>query len=417
MPRVDLLVVNASELATLRGPARARRRKELRNLAITNDGAVAIRDGLVVATGRSSTLRRRYSATRTLDAENRAVLPGFVDAHTHLPFAGSRAFEIDLKLAGVPYLEILRRGGGIHRTVRDTRQASLADLTRLVRERARTMLAWGTTTAEAKSGYGLDAKNELKQLRAVRDASRRVAIEFVPTLLAAHAVPQEHARDRAGYIRSILDEIIPQVADAHLAEFCDVFLEQDVFTRDETVSILAAGAANGLTPKVHADEFTNQRGAELAATIGCATADHLLRVSRRGITALARAATVAVLLPGVTVTSFLDRYAPARALIDGGAAVALGTDFNPNCHVLTMPTVLQWATQHLRMTPAEAITAATVNAAHALHRPDRGTLVAGQRADFLVLRYESLLDLVYRVGPNPVAETVARGRPENIENT
>lgn len=396
---------------TLRGPRAPRRRRAPRNLGIVRDGAVAVRDGRIVAVGRTSALRSRFRARSTLDAEGSAVLPGFVDAHTHLPFAGTREFELPMKLAGRSYLQILRTGGGIHYTVQETRKAAQADLVRLMLPRLATMLAWGTTTAEAKSGYGLSLAGELRQLRALQDVERRQPVELVRTLLAAHVVPREYARDRRAYVDLVVQRILPRVVDAGLAEYCDAFLERGAFTLTECRRILSRARQMGLMTRLHADEFSNRGGAQLAARLGCASAEHLLHVSPAGIRALGGSPTIALLLPGVSVTGLLGRFAPARRLIDAGAAVALGSDFNPNCHVATMPTIIQWACYHLRMTPAEAITAATFNAACAVGRSDRvGSIEVGKQADLVVLRTPSHLDVVYRVGENPVRQVVKAGR-------
>lgn len=411
MPRADLLVKHAGQLLTMRGPDRPRRGAELSQLGLVRDGALAIRAGRILAAGRTREVASRFRAARVLDAEGGVVMPGFVDAHTHLPFVGTREFELPLKLAGRSYLEILRAGGGIHHTVKRTRMASRAELVAAMRPRLATMLAWGTTTAEAKSGYGLRIGDEVKQLEAVARAGREQPVELVPTLLAAHVVPPEFQRRRSAYVDEIVRRMLPLVARRSLAEFCDAFLEQGAFRPPECARILRAAKQNGLGTRLHADEFTNRRGAELAARLGCDSAEHLLRVSARGVRALARSETIAVLLPGVSITGLLGRFAPARALVDAGAAVALGTDFNPNCHVLTMPTVLQWAVFHLRLRPEEALVAATVNAAAAVGRLDRlGTLTPGKQADVLILHHEDYLDAVYRVGENPVAAVLKAGR-------
>lgn len=410
MAHADLLVTHASRLWTFAGPARARRRRELAASGEVRDGALAVRDGRIVAVGPTREVRTKFSAPEELDVENRAVLPGFVDAHTHLPFAGSRAFELEMKLAGRSYLEILRAGGGIHRTVRDTRAASQDDLVKLVAGRLDTMLRWGTTTVEAKSGYGLDAPNELKQLKALKKASSTRPVDVVQTFLGAHVVPEEYSKRRRAYVALLAKELIPRVAREGLAEYCDAFLESSAFTAGECATILGAAKKAGLGLKLHADEFTNKKGAELAARLGCVSAEHLLKVSASGVRALARSETVAVLLPGVSVTGMLDAFAPARSLVDGGAAVALGTDLNPNCNVLTMPTVLQWAVYHLRLTPAEAVAAGTVNAAYAVGRGrDVGSLEVGKKADLVILDAEDPLDLVYRIGVNPVWRVAKAG--------
>lgn len=410
MVRADLLLVHAGEMATLRGPRRPRRGRELHELGLVSDGALAVRGGRILAVGTTQQIRTKYEAPTVLDAEGSAVVPGFVDPHTHLPFAGTRGFELEWKLAGKSYLEILRDGGGIHYTVERTREATLSELVRLMRDRLATMLAWGTTTAEAKSGYGLTPADEIKQLQAVKLAAAQQPVDLVPTFLGAHVVPREHERDRQTYLREILRDMLPRIAKHQLAEYCDAFLEEGAFTVEECRRILTAARRLGLGTKLHADEFTNRKGAELASRLHCTSTEHLLKVSSAGIRALARSKTISVLLPGVSVTGFLRDFAPGRALIDAGAAVALGTDFNPNCHVLSMPTVLQWAVYHLRLHPAEALVAATINAAYAIGRADRvGSLEVGKSADFLVLEQETITDLAYRIGENPVRSVAKAG--------
>jgi imidazolonepropionase len=409
--RADLLIVNAGAVATLSGAPGLRRRRALGEAGLVRNGAIAVRDGKVLAVGTARAIRAKYSSKAQVDADGGLVTPGFVDPHTHLPFAGNRAFELPLKLAGRSYEEILRAGGGIHRTVKDTRAASQAELVRLLRRRQRTMLAWGTTTAEAKSGYGLNAPTELKQLRAVVEASDPAGVELVPTFLGAHAVPTDAKGGRAGWVQEICGSLIPQVAKEGLAEFVDVFLERSAYDREESREILRTARRHGLGMKLHADEFTNLRGAETAAGLGTTSAEHLLQISKRGIQHLARRKTVAVLLPGVAALGFLDSQAPARAMVDAGVAVALGSDFNPNCPVLTMPTVLQWGVYELRLTPSEALAACTTNAAHAIGRGDRiGRIEPGYQADILVHRVPSVDELAYWVGPNPVRTVVKNGR-------
>ncbi|MBI2078324.1 MAG: imidazolonepropionase [Euryarchaeota archaeon] len=409
--KVDLLLTRAGHVATLRGPRGPKRGRGLRGPGLVAGGAVAVRDGRVVDVGPTPRLRARYQAATVLDAEGGLVTPGFVDPHNHLPFAGNRAFELRLKLAGKSYESILKAGGGILRTIRDTQGATLSELTRLVRERARTMLAWGTTTSEAKSGYGRDWPHERKQLEAVRRASDPHGVELVPTFLGAHAVPPRPPGGRAAWVRRIAHDMVPAVAKARLADFVDVFLDRAAYTREEARIVLDQARRHGLRTKLHADEFTNQRAAELGAETGATSCDHLLRVSKRGIARLAASSSVAVLLPGVAALGFLDSQAPARALVEAGAAVALGTDFNPNCPVLTMPTVLQWGVYELRLTPEEALAACTTNAAHALGRGNEvGRIEKGYQADLLVHDVASVEELAYWVGQNPVRAVVKRGK-------
>lgn len=411
MPNADLVLVNASKVVTMRGAQVPRRGRTMQALGAVDNGAIAIGQGRILDVGTTSALKRRYRGSPMTDLEQRVALPGFVDAHTHLPVAGSRAFELDLKLQGKSYLDILRAGGGIHNSVQATRRATRQQLARVAQERMDTMLAWGTTTAEAKSGYGLDWATERKQLLAVRDADKAHPVDLVPTYLGAHVVPREFEDDRQAYVDQIVAHHLPRVAGQELALFCDAFLEENAFTRGECQRILTAAKDLGLKTKLHADEFTNQRGAQLAAQLGCTSTDHLLKVSKPGIRALAESDTIAVLSPAVCVASFIDDFAPARQLLQEGAAVALGTDFNPNCHTLSMPHVIRLAVHHLRMRPAQALVAATINAAHAIGRADTvGSLEPGKRADVAVLAYESLEELAYRQDENPIHDVYKAGR-------
>lgn len=395
----------------MRGEHGPQRGKRFGSLGIVENGAVAIRDGRIVEVGPTPRLRAKYDADQLIDAEGGLVTPGFVDPHTHLPFAGDRSFELKLKLSGKSYLDILKAGGGIRHTVRATRNASLNELTKLTRERARLMLAWGTTTAEAKSGYGLNWPDEKKQLLAIRNANARDVPELVPTFLGAHVIPTDAKGGRSGWMKQLVSRMIPAVSKGRLAEFCDVFLDQGAYTRAEAKRILEAARASGLSMKLHADEFENRQGAELAAELGVISCEHLLQVSSAGIKALSQSPSVAVLLPGVAALGFLETQAPARKLVDAGAAVAIGTDFNPNCPVLTMPTVLQWAVFELRLTPGEALVAATTNAAYALGRGDKvGRLEPGYGANVLIHQHASVDELAYWVGPNPVKHVILGGR-------
>jgi imidazolonepropionase len=407
----ELLIVNSSAVATMRGPAGPRRKRDLSDVGLLKNGAVAVGQGRILAVGTTREIRSKYSCRNIVDAEGGLVTPGFVDPHTHLPFAGNRAFELTLKLEGRSYNDILEAGGGIHRTVKDTRAAAKGQLVRLVKERAKTMLAWGTTTAEAKSGYGLSWEHEKKQLAAIAAADDPTGLELVPTFLGAHVVPTDAPGGREGWVDDLVDRMIPAVRAGRLAEFVDVFLESSAFTRDEATRILRAAKKHGLGLKLHADEFSNQKGAELAAELGTRSAEHLLEISSAGIQRLAGSDTIACLLPGVAALGFLEHQAPARTMVDAGVAVALGTDFNPNCPVLTMPTVLQWGVYQLRLTPEEALAASTVNAAEAVGRGDRiGRIQPGHQADLLVHQYPSVEELAYWTGPNPVRTVIKRGR-------
>jgi imidazolonepropionase len=328
-----------------------------------------------------------------------------------LPWAGSREEEFARRLGGASYQEIAAGGGGILSTVRATREASEEQLVELVRQRLDRMLAWGTTTAEAKSGYGLSLADELKQLGAIRSASRQHAVDLVPTLMAAHEVPPEHRGRRARFLDLICQEIIPATAESGLARFCDVFCERGVFSAQESRQVLEAGIAHGLAPRLHADEFADSGGAQLAAELGALSADHLIAVSDAGIEALAAAGVTAVLLPGTSFFLMKHTYAPARRLVEAGVPVALATDCNPgSCHTESMPMIFVLAVFELGLTIEEALTAATLNAACCLGLGESlGTVEEGKRADLVVLEAPNLLHLAYHFGINPVAAVIKGG--------
>jgi len=402
MEPVDLLVTNASELVTLQGPNAPRVQEQLRKLSIIKKGSVAINHGRIVAVGRNL----RYKAKDTIEATGKLVMPGFVDPHTHVVFAGSREFELDLKLAGMSYMEILKRGGGIFSTVEQTRKASFESLIQQSEKRLDKMLAYGTTTCEAKTGYGLDVNTELKQLRVQQKLKETHPIDIVSTFLGAHAVPKGQRAEQ--YVRMIIDEMLPRVKK--LAEFCDVFCEQGVFTVPQTKKILEAGKQQGLTPKLHADEIVDTGGARLAADVGAISADHLLMSSETGLRAMAKNNVVGVLLPGTSFSLMQQRYAPARRIIDLGVPVALATDLNPNCWTESMQGIIQLACLCMRMTPAEAITAATMNAACAIGRQHVvGSLEPGKQADLVVLDCPNHGFLPYHFGVNLVDVVIKKG--------
>ena len=347
-----------------------------------------------------------------LDGRGGTLVPGFVDPHTHLPWAGSREEEFAQRLAGRSYQEIAAAGGGILSTVRATRAAGEEELAALVRRRMDRMLAWGTTTAEAKSGYGLTRADELKQLRAIARAAADHAVDLVPTLLAAHEVPPEHRGARERYLDLVCEEIVPAAAEAGLARFCDVFCEHGVFTVEESRRVLAAGARHGLLPRLHADEFVDSGAAALAAELGALSADHLMAVSPQGIEALAAAGVTAVLLPGTSFFLMKHVWAPARRLVEAGVPVALATDCNPGSSFTeSMPMILTLAVFELRLSIEEALTAATLNAACSLGLgAEVGSVEEGKRADLVLLDAPNLLHLAYHYGINPVAAVVKDGR-------
>lgn len=409
----DLLIVHASELVTLRGPRRARAKAEMSDLAIIRDGAVAVSGGVIVDVGRTDSVLKEHGAgdVEIIDATDRTVLPGFVDPHTHLVYAGSREFELELKARGKGYLEILQEGGGILRTVSDTRLASPGTLFKESAKRLESMISHGTTTVEAKSGYGLDRTVELRLLETARKLGDEYPVTIVPTYLGAHAVPPEFAGRTDGYVDFMISEVLPEVAKRNLAEFCDVFCEKGVFDVDQSRKVLLAAKSLGMKLKVHADEMHSTGGAELAAEVGAVSADHLARPSDDGIMALARKDVMGVLLPGTSYSSMSKEYADGRRLIDLGVPIALGTDLNPNCWNESMQFTISLACHKMRMTPAEAVTASTINAAAALGLDKKvGTIERGKRADLIVLDIPGHAHLPYKFGTNLCSRVVKDGK-------
>lgn len=410
---VDLLVENAAQVATLSGPPGPRIGRAMRDAGAIEAASVAIHQGKIAAVGPAAEIRRQFRARKRIDASGKTVVPGFVDPHTHPVFSGTRESEFVARIEGKSYLEIAAAGGGILSSVRGVRGATQESLAESVRMRLDRFLALGTTTIEAKSGYGLSHEDEIKSLRALRDASRGHAVEVVATFLGAHEFPPEFRGEKRGeYIRLLRQKMIPEVAKKRLASFCDVFCEKGVFELEESRAILGEAKKRGLRVRVHADELFALGGAELAADLGAASADHLVQISDRGIRRLREAKVVAVLLPGTSYFLRLEKDAPARKLIEAGVAVAIGTDFNPGtCYTQSMPAILNLACVRLRMTPEEALAAATINAAHSLGLADKiGSIEAGKQADLLVCDLPNLRHLAYEFGRNPVEIVVKKGK-------
>ncbi|MCB1184780.1 imidazolonepropionase [bacterium] len=419
---IDLLVTNIGQLCTLDVPAAdargPRRRADMGLLGEVPDAALAVADGRVAGHGPEADLcaalwpdGKRPAGVTVIDAGGRAVIPGFVDPHTHAVFGRTRQDEYERRVKGETYLQIAAAGGGIHASVADTRTRSEEELTDLTVTRLREMQAWGTTTVEIKSGYGLTLDDELKMLRAARAAAERTGMRTVRTCLAAHEIPREYKDDRAAYVRLITEEILPRVAREKLAERCDVFCEPTVFDLEESVIILSRARDLGLRLTIHADELEAFGGAVLAARLGADSADHLIRIDEDGRRALRGASTVAVMLPGTVFTLGLKGYAPARAMVDEGCAVALASDFNPgSCPILAMPLIMAIACTQMRLTPAEALVGATLNSAWALGLQDEvGSLAPGKAADFLILDGDDHRLVPYRAGHNPVVRVFAGG--------
>lgn len=410
--KVDLLIVNANELVTLAGEnAKPRIGKQMRELGIIHNGSLAIKDGKIAAVGKTPEITRAFRAETVISADGKTVLPGFVDPHTHLVFAGSREDEFQMRVEGAYYMEILSAGGGILKTVRETRRASVDKLVDFGLKTLDVMLEYGTTTVEAKSGYGLTTKDELKLLEAIRRIAQLHAVDVVPTFMGAHAIPAEYKSAPSDYVNIVVEEMLPAVADKKLAEFCDVFCERGVFSLEQSKRILLAGKNYGLAPKIHADEMSMCGGTELAAEVEAVSAEHLLYASDEGIKAMANKGVIAVLLPAASFSLMSGRHADARKMIESGVPVALGTDFNPSCWVENMQLVTAFACYFLRLTPAEAITAATINAAHAIRRAHEiGSLEVGKKADVVVLDVPNHKFIGYRFGANLVDKVIKNGR-------
>ena len=408
-----LAIINCAQLVTLAGPERPRIGPEMRELGIIADGAILIREGLIEAVGSSAQIETQIDADAVvIDAGRRVVLAGFVDAHTHPVFAGTRAGEFEQRSLGATYQEIAARGGGIQSTVNQTRAASLNDLVTTGRRYAEWFLRGGTTTVEAKSGYGLSLEDETKILRAIKRLDEETPLRYVPTFLGAHTIPKEYAARRDEYISLIIDEMLPQVAREKLAEFADVFCEQNVFTTDESWKILSAARCHGLGLRIHADQLSLSGGARLAAELGTITADHLENTDTEGIAALKSAGVQPVLLPGSVYALGSSRYPAAREMIDAGLAVVLATDFNPGSSPTpSMPMILSLAATQMKMTPAESITAATINAAYSLNRGAQlGSLEPGKIADIVIHEHADYRDLAYFFGLESAYQVYCSGR-------
>lgn len=394
----SVLVVNCGQLLTLAGPARARVGSELSELGVLRDAAMHVVDGRIAAVGGYPELKAQVTANAVLvDAGGRVVMPGFVDAHTHLVFGGNRIGDFELRVGGKTYSEIAAAGGGIVSTIRQTRDASEEDLLRAAGRYAEWFLRGGTTTIEAKSGYGLSEEAELKILRVLRRLSAETPLEIVPTLLAAHTVPPEFRENRAEYVRLIVEKILPKVAEERLARYCDAFCDEHAFTLDETREVLSAAKRHGLELRVHVEQFAADGGAALAAELGAKTADHLECTREDGIAALKRAGVQPVLLPASVFALSRSEYPNARAMIAAGLAPVIATDFNPGSSpTVSMPLILSLAALYMRMLPAECIVASTFNAACSLGlERGIGSLEAGKRANFVIHECEDYRELCY----------------------
>ena len=412
----NLIVKNASELVTCSGFA-AKRGAEMSDLKIIPDGAVVVKEGIIEAVGPTQSIMSELEKTESdlsgfdiLDAKGRAVLPGFVDSHTHFVFGGYRAEEFSWRLRGDSYMEIMNRGGGIVNTVEATRKAAVEELVQSGIKRLDSMLSFGVTTVEGKSGYGLDRDTEIKQLEVMAHLDKIHYIDIAPTFLGAHAVPQSYKGKEDAFIEFMMSDVLPRVAEPNLAEFCDIFCEKNVFSVEQSRRLLSKANELGLKLKLHADEIVPTGGAELAAELGAVSADHLLQASEEGIRQMAAAGVVATLLPA-TAFSLKEPYARGRYMIDSNCAVALATDFNPgSCFTESIPLICALATLYMDITAEEAVTALTINAAAAINRANTiGSLDIGKNGDLAVLEYPSYKFIPYHIGINTVDKVVKKG--------
>ncbi|RLE04770.1 MAG: imidazolonepropionase [Candidatus Aminicenantes bacterium] len=414
MKKADIVLRRCRQVLTCAGPV-PKRGKDLADVGLLEDTSLAISGGEIIFLGPDEKLKATIeisSTTEVLEGEDFVVLPGFIDSHTHLPFAGSREEEFALRLQGYTYQELTARGMGIQTTVRATREISREELLQLCLKRCDSMLLHGTTTAEAKSGYGLNLEDELKQLEVIQEADRRHSLDLVATYLGAHEVPPEYKDKKAEYIDFLTEKVLPLVKEKNLARFVDVFCEEGVYSLAETRRIIRAAKELGLAVRIHADEFSPLGGAKLAVEEGAASADHLMAIDPEGIALLAESSTVATLLPVVPFFLMQEKKAPARELIEAGAVVAVASDFNPGSSMTeNMLLVIQMAVFLLKMKIEEAINAATINAAYSLGiSRTTGSLEVGKKADLLLCEVPNYLHLVYHLGVNPIRHVIKNGR-------
>ncbi len=407
-----MIIKNASELVTCKGKS-PKHGKEMSDIGIVKNGAVVIEDGRITDVGTTEDILQRYKENdfKILDASNKAVLPGFIDSHTHFIFGGYRADEFSWRLRGDSYMDIMNRGGGIVSTVKSTKEASLEELISNGKKRLDSMIGFGVTTVEGKSGYGLDLDTEIKQLEAMASLQKTHPVDIAPTFLGPHAVPKEYKGREDEFIDFQIEKVLPVVAEKNLAEFADIFCEKNVFSIGQSRKFLKKAAEYGLKSKIHADEIVQLGGAELAAELGAVSADHLLQASDKGIKAMAESGVISTLLPA-TAFCLKEEYARGRYMIDKGCAVALATDLNPgSCFTNSIPLIISLAALYMRMNIEEIITALTINAAAAVNRVDTiGSIEKGKKADIIILEYPSINFLPYHAGVNIVETVIKDGK-------
>ncbi|MFX0040668.1 MAG: imidazolonepropionase [Promethearchaeota archaeon] len=411
----DLVIFHSNELITMNTKYGAPRiGEDMSELAVINDGAIAVKDDRIIFIGTTDELLSKFEFGKIptkIDATNKLITPGFVDPHTHIIFEGSRENELSMKLEGKTYLEILALGGGILKTVRETRNAPIEKLVQNGKKILDKMISYGTTTIETKSGYGLTTESEIKQLEAIQILDEDHPIDIVPTFLGAHAVPPEYKDRTDKYVELIISEMIPKIAKEGLAKFCDVFCEKGIFSTKQTRKILKTAIRYGLKPQIHIDEIVDTNGALLASELRAIQTGHLLKSNDDGLKAMAEAGVIATLLPATPFCLMLNHYAPARKMIDLGIPIALATDLNPNCWTESMQMVIALACYYMKLSPAEALTASTINGACAIEKEDEiGSLEIGKKADLIVFDVPNHHFLPYHFGVNLVSKVIKNGK-------
>jgi imidazolonepropionase len=416
MKSINLIIQNTRQLLTLRSDQKGPRTGEhLENLGIIEDGAVAVSGDKIVAVGKTKDILNNVKIdkkTKVIDAKDKVVLPGFVDCHTHPVFANTREDEFEMRIRGKTYQEIAQSGGGIKSSVKALRSKSKEELIQLAIPRLDRMLSYGTTTIEAKSGYGLSLEDEIKMLEVIKELNKIHPIDLIPTFLGAHEIPEEYKNNRKEYIKLITEKMIPEVAKRRLALFCDVFCEKGVFDIKESREILKAAKKHGFKLKLHADQLSALGGAKLAAELGAVSADHLEFIDNDGIEMMKEAGVIGVLLPGACFGLGIKEYPPARKMIEKGLPVALATDFNPGSSMTeSMPMILSLACLMMRMTPAEAIVASTINSAYAVDKENElGIIEVGKKADLVIWNVQSYKEIPYHYGVNLVEQVIKDGK-------
>ncbi|GFN36217.1 imidazolonepropionase [Tepidimicrobium xylanilyticum] len=413
--KADIVIKSIDNLITLKGPNRARKGNEMKEIGLIKNGILATKEDKIIYVGEGELPPEIEITEETIviDGKGKTITPGLVDSHTHLVHGGSRENELAMKLKGAKYLDILEAGGGIHSTMKATRKASFDELYEKAKKSLDVMLSFGVTTVEAKSGYGIeDFDTEIKQMEVAKKLNDEHHVDVVSTFMGAHAIPIEYKDEPRKFIDIIINEMIPEVAERQLAKFCDVFCEKGVFSIEESKEILEAGIKHGLLPKIHADEIEPLGGAELAAQIGCVSADHLVAASEKGIEMMAEKGILANLLPGTSFNLQSGKYAPARKMIERGVAVALSTDYNPgSCPTENMQLIMSFASLLLKMTPEEVITAVTINGAASLKLEDKiGSLEVGKKADIVVFDAPNLEYIIYHFGINHTDRVIKNGK-------